>query len=92
MTIVSWKTSAAGLGAILTALADVAHSIGTGTAINWNVDIPAIIGGIGLLTAKDADVHSTQAQTQAATAVATGQPDASAMVKAADKQAEGPKP
>lgn len=62
----NWKTTSAGLAAILTAGADILHSVSTGQAINWNVDLPAILGGIGLLTAKDASTHSTEAEVEKA--------------------------
>lgn len=63
----NWKTTSAGIAAILTAGGDIIHSISTGTPVNWNVDIPAIIGGIGLIAAKDATTHSTITEVQAAT-------------------------
>jgi hypothetical protein len=64
----NWKTSLAGLGAILTALADVAHSLSTGAPINWSADLPAIVGGVGLLLAKDGSTHSTEAEVETSTA------------------------
>ena len=64
---INWKTTGAGLAAICSALGDITHSISTQTPINWNVDIPAIIGGIGLIAAKDGTTHSTEAQVKVAT-------------------------
>ena len=43
----NWKTSLAGLGAILTGIAAV-------VAGDYHTGIPSIIAGIGLLTAADA--------------------------------------
>jgi hypothetical protein len=89
----NWKTTLSGLGMILTALGDVAHALSTGTAINWGVDVSAIIGGIGLIAAKDSTTHSTIAQVQASTAVTTAMTPAQAeqakvQVKQADVLAE----
>jgi hypothetical protein len=64
----NWKTSLAGLSAILTAVGDIAHSLSTNTPISWNVDVAAITGGIGLLLAKDSTTHSTVAEVQISTA------------------------
>jgi hypothetical protein len=66
----NWKTSSAGVAAICSALADIAHSLSAGTPVNWNVDIPAIFGGIGLIAAKDSTTHSTVAQVETATVAA----------------------
>jgi len=63
----NWKTTLAGVSAILTALADIGHSLSVGYPINWAADMPAIIGGVGLILAKDATTHSTVEQVQAAT-------------------------
>jgi hypothetical protein len=70
--LTNWKTTLAGVAAILTALGDIVHSLSTGTPVNYNVDIPAIIGGIGLIAAKDSSTSSTQAQVDAATKKANG--------------------
>lgn len=40
----------------LTATADITHGLTTNTPINWQADVTAIIGGVGLLFAKDHDV------------------------------------
>ena len=59
---------------------------------HWN-HVLIVIGGIGLVglgvVAKAFNTHSTEAQTEAATAKAVGNPDAPALVKAADQQAAG---
>lgn len=52
----NWKTSLGGLGSILTGIAGILHSLATGTPVNWQVDIAAIVAGFGLLFAKDHDV------------------------------------
>lgn len=54
--LLNWKTSASGLGTLLIAVGDImAH----GWQANWQVDIPAIAAGIGLLAAKDHNVSGT---------------------------------
>ena len=75
MNLKNWKTNIAGLGAILTAVTDIIHSLTNSQPINWNVDIPAIVGGIGLVFAKDASTHSTPAEVQQAGAVAAVEAD-----------------
>lgn len=52
----NWKTSSAGIGMILTALAHIAHDYGAGCPINFVVDVPMLLGGLGLLAAKDSNV------------------------------------
>ena len=52
----SWKTTVAGISAILAALAGIGSAIGAGTPIDYPSAISAIIAGIGLITAKDANV------------------------------------
>lgn len=47
----NWRTSAAGVAAVL---AVVSKIVATG-AIDWQVDGPAILAGIGLIFAKDAE-------------------------------------
>jgi len=69
---VNWKTTGTGIAAICSALGDIAHSVSTKQPVNWNVDIPAIIGGIGLIAAKDNTTHSTAEQVQQATAAQPG--------------------
>lgn len=55
--LTSWKTSAAGAGLILGALADLATALGQGHASsNLEADVAAIITGVGLLAAKDSNV------------------------------------
>lgn len=52
----NWKTSSAGIASIGTGVGDIVHSLSAKTPVNWQVDIGAIIVGIGLLTAKDSNV------------------------------------
>jgi hypothetical protein len=47
----NWKTTLTGVGIILSALGDIAHNF---PAPNWQADVTAIIGGIGLILAADA--------------------------------------
>jgi hypothetical protein len=63
---INWKTTGSGIAAICTAIGDITHSISTHTPINWNVDVPAIIGGVGLIAAKDGSTHSTTTEVQKA--------------------------
>ena len=60
----SWKTSAAGIGAILVAVgsAMTAHFDGDViTTPDWGAVIAAVIAGIGLLAARDNGVTSESA-------------------------------
>lgn len=57
----SWKTTAAGLAAVLSALAHIADGIANGKPIDWTVSIAGITSGIGLLFARDNKVTSEQA-------------------------------
>lgn len=51
------KTSFGGLGMVLTGLTDIVHGFSTdASTIKWEMDIGLIIGGLGLLFAKDHDV------------------------------------
>lgn len=60
----SWKTSAAGIGAILVA---VGSALGAtfdndpATVADWGAVVAALIAGIGLLFARDNNVTSEQA-------------------------------
>lgn len=59
----SWKTSAAGIGAILVAIGSAltAHFDGDPVTVpDWGAVIAAIIAGIGLLAARDNNVSSEQ--------------------------------
>jgi hypothetical protein len=53
----NWKTTLAGVAAILGALADVAHqaSVGTFDPNHLMADWTAIVAGIGLIAARDAN-------------------------------------
>ncbi len=52
LMIKNWKTTLAGVAAILS----VVTKIVTIGAIDWQTDAPAILAGIGLITAKDSNV------------------------------------
>lgn len=52
----NWKTTLAGISAILAVVVKVINS----GALDWQTDGPAILVGIGLLTAKDHDVSHTK--------------------------------
>lgn len=60
----SWKTTAAGIGAILVAAGSAMTAMfdaDTTTVPDWGAVIAAIIAGIGLITARDNNVSSEQA-------------------------------
>jgi len=50
----NWKTTTAGIGAILVAVGTVVGAIAHGTPVDWSTAIAAIMAGIGLIAAKDA--------------------------------------
>jgi hypothetical protein len=50
----NWKTTVAGIGAILTAVGTVAVALSHGTPVDWSTAIAAVMAGIGLIAAKDA--------------------------------------
>ena len=50
----NWKTTVAGIGAILTAVGTVAVALAHGTPVDWSTAIAAIMAGIGLIAARDA--------------------------------------
>lgn len=54
----NWKTTVFGTGGIMTALVDIISNFAAGTPekINWAIDIPIIITGLGLVFAKDSNV------------------------------------
>jgi hypothetical protein len=61
----SWKTTAAGIGAILTAagMALSAHFDADSTTVaDWGAVLAAIIIGVGLIVARDNDVSSEEAK------------------------------
>lgn len=55
----NWKTTLAGVGTLLTAVAQIITAVANGTMPNWEVVIPLVIGGFGLLFAKDYNVTGT---------------------------------
>lgn len=54
----SWKTSAAGVGALLVALGQVIAAIANGNMNEAAAALPALIAGLGLLFARDNDKSS----------------------------------
>ena len=57
----SWKTSAAGIGAILVAVGSALSSMFDNdptTVADWGAVVAAVIAGIGLLAARDNDKSS----------------------------------
>jgi len=59
----SWRTSAAGLGAILVAIGSAVTALTDNdplTIPDWGAVVAAVIAGIGLLFARDAKVSSQQ--------------------------------
>ena len=57
----SYKTTLAGIAAILVAAARVLTGFSDGTAVDWTAVIGAVIAGVGLIAARDNDVTSEQA-------------------------------
>jgi len=58
---INWKTTAAGLGVIFTALWPAITAATDGidaTEPNWNLVFTAVIAGIGLIFTRDADKSS----------------------------------
>ena len=55
--LVNWKTTTAGIALILGAAADVAHQSSEGSfdGNRLQADVAAVIGGFGLIVAKDAN-------------------------------------
>ncbi len=59
----SWRTSAAGLGAILVALGSAVTALTDNdplTIPDWGAVVAAVIAGVGLIFARDAKVSSQQ--------------------------------
>ena len=62
--IPSWRTTVAGIGAILVAVGSALSATFDNdpmTVADWGTVVAAIIAGIGLITARDNDVSSEQA-------------------------------
>lgn len=57
----SWKTTIAGIAAILTALGAAGTDFANGTPVNFGVLVPSILVGIGIILAKDASKDATKA-------------------------------
>ena len=59
----SWRTSAAGVGAILVAIGSAVTAITDNdpmTIPDWGAVVAAVIAGVGLIFARDAKVSSQQ--------------------------------
>ncbi len=59
----SWRTSAAGIGAILVAIGSAVTAITDNdpmTIPDWGAVVAAVIAGVGLIFARDAKVSSQQ--------------------------------
>lgn len=50
----NWKTTGAGIGAILVAIGTVIAALAQGTPVDWSTAIAAVMAGIGLIAARDA--------------------------------------
>ena len=57
----SYRTTLAGIAAILVAAASVLTGFSDGTAVDWTAVIGAVIAGVGLIAARDNGVTSEQA-------------------------------
>ncbi len=69
---INWKTSAAGIAAVLTGAGSLFQLVSTGAPIATIVTSPglaSVITGIGLIFAKDGTTHSTVAQVEQASVV-----------------------
>lgn len=54
----SWRTSATGLASVLIALGHVAEALAQGKPVQWELVMPTIVSGVGLMTARDNRVSS----------------------------------
>jgi hypothetical protein len=52
----NWKTTAAGISAIMLAIGSALSAISAGTPIDYTAVIAAVLAGVGLVMAKDASV------------------------------------
>lgn len=59
--IKSWKTTATGILAIVTALVAAAQALVAGHPVDYATLVPAVLAGIGLISARDNNVTSEQA-------------------------------
>lgn len=55
MKLISWKTTLAGLAAILTSVVGILQHFNDGTPIDINQHVTEVMIGVGLLFAKDHD-------------------------------------
>lgn len=49
----NWKTSAAGVGAILCAIGSALSALSAGTPVDYTPVVVAIVAGVGLIFARD---------------------------------------
>jgi uncharacterized membrane protein len=49
----NWKTTAAGVGAILCAIGSALGALSAGTPVDYTPVIAAVLAGVGLIVAKD---------------------------------------
>lgn len=49
----SWKTTAAGVGSLLTAAGMLIQGLASGGDVDYKTIIPAVLAGLGLLFARD---------------------------------------
>ena len=85
----NWKTNLAALAAFAYSVPQFVTAITAwqaGQTPNWHGAVISLIIAGGLAVAKDGTNHSTLAQVEAKTATVIGDPQAPAMVAAADKQ------
>lgn len=54
--LMSWKTTIAGFGALLTSLGHLLTNLANGDTSSIATDLPMILAAIGLIAAKDANV------------------------------------
>jgi hypothetical protein len=66
--LTNWKTTSAGLTMIIGSVVHLVFSVKahSGDETTWTVSLTAILGGLGLLFAGDANVSSTASTTNAA--------------------------
>ena len=57
----SWKTTVAGIGAILGGLAMIFKGVASGEPVDFAAALAAIMSGVGLLSARDNDKTSEAA-------------------------------
>ena len=63
----SWKTTVAGICAIIAAVAGAVHGVLVGGVVDWTSCMSAVMAGIGLISAKDKNVTNSPNPTTATT-------------------------